>query len=302
MGKDKKARKEVKFKPAKIGLKDRLFKKLYADEARGLYLLVTFLPFFSGSWIAGGLVLDKIIPFVVATLVLIGTNFGETILFDKKIVFKKEFLLIFAAANVALLFIFYNLTNIISATLLLGISVLIFLLEAQLKNSSPRIIILKNIALIFRMSIYSYIGIMTQRYNHQPVFLHMVFGYVPACILAGSLITKYSQVFLNNAWKKSVSFKNKKEQEISRPGSLSRLVSVFLVIGPAVPLLLTPFDHFPTPFLAIALIFSPIIKTLESYFKSEKPDAVLAVDQANIALLMSVLLLGIGILIRLGIT
>lgn len=302
----KKARKEVKFKePAekKLTFKARIFKRLYSNEAEGLYLFVGYFPFFAGSWIAGGLVLDQLVPFVLATTVILVSTYGKRILFENQIVFKKEFSLILAASIIALLFLYYSYTAQLSICALLGLSALMYLLEISIHYSSPSRVILKAVSLLFRMSIYSIVGVLTQRYATHPKFVleYIVFGFVPGSILAASIITRYSQVFLNHGWKRSQLVVNK-GKEITRPASLSRLISLFIVVGPAIPLLLTPFDIFPTPFLAIAFGFTLIIKNLESYLKAEKPDAQLAIEQANIALLMSIVLLLIGLVIRLGVT
>ena len=305
----KKARKEVKFKKPdqkaakKLSFRGKIFKRLYSNEAEGLYIFVAYLPFFAGSWISGGLVLDQIVPFVMATTVILVSTYGKRILFESDIVFKKEFSLILAGSIIAMIFLYYNVTSQLSVSILLGLSALIYLLEVGIQNSSPARIILKSVSLLFRMSIYSLVGILTQRYVSQPKFVleYIVFGFVPGSILAGSLITRYSQVFLNHGWKRS-EIVVRKDKKILRPSSLTRLLSVFLVIGPAIPLMLTPFDIFPTPFLAIAFGFNFIIKNLEKYLNASKPDALLALEQANIALAMSFLLLLIGLIIRLGIT
>ena len=156
----KKARKERKFNSLikKIKFKDSILKKLYANEAEGLYALVSFLPFFIASWVSGGLVIDKLQPFFVVSIILILKNYAKTILKDKNLIFRKEFFLIIAAINVGFILYYYNLTSILSTTLLLCLSVILYYLEKELDNSSPKKVILKCFSTIVRMSIYSLVG------------------------------------------------------------------------------------------------------------------------------------------------
>ena len=62
--------------------------------------------------------------------------------------------------------------------------------------------------------------------------------------------------------------------------------------------MLTPFYFFPTPFLLIAIMFGKLIKAVEVYSKTEKPDQHVALDLANYSLLMSFLVLAVGMMIR----
>jgi len=282
-----------KNKTPKEGKFNTLLKKLYSNDAQGLFILVSFLPFFIASWTAGGIVLDKLLPFFLISIILILKNYGKTILSDQKLIFRKEFFILLIAINIGLLLYYYNLTSLVAPSILLALSIVLFYLESELDNSSPKKIILKSFSLLARMSIYSLVGIATQQYedNFQFSFEYMAFGFIPAGILVACFITRYTQVFLNNGWQK---------QKNERPAGLVRLVVLFLIFIPAVPLMLTPFNFFPTPFLLTAILFGKLIKTIEVYSKTEKSDQLVSFDLGNYALLMSLLMLVIGVLIRMG--
>ncbi len=281
-------------KTPKEGKFNTILKKLYSNEGQGLYAVVSFLPFFIASWTAGGLVIDKLVPFIIISVILILKNYGKTILRDKKLIFKKEFLIILLAVNLGLLLYYYSITSLITPSILLCLSVVLYYLENELDHSSPKKIILKSFSLLVRMSIYSLVGIATQQYddNFQFSFEYMAFGFIPGGILVASLITRYTQVFLNNTWEK---------QKNERPASLVRLVVLFLIFIPAIPLMLTPFNFFPTPFLLTAMLFGKLIKSVEIYSKTEKSDQLVSFDLGNYALLMSLLVLFVGVLVRIGV-
>ncbi len=286
--------KNSKKNSVKNKIQNSILKKLYSNEAEGLYALVSFLPFFIASWVSGGIVLANLQAFFVVSIILILKNYAKIILGDKNLIFRKEFFLIILAVNVGLLLYYYNLTSIISSTLLLCLSIVLYYLEKELDNSSPKKIILKCLSTLTRMSIYSLVGMATQLFDQDFIFSfeYMAFGFIPGGILVASSIAKYTQVFLNNSWNK---------QKNDRPSSLVRLLVLFLIFIPAIPLMLTPFHFFPTPFLLIAIMFGKLIKTVEVYSKTEKADQFVALDLANYSLLMSFLVLGIGIIIRMGV-
>lgn len=309
--KKNKKKKKVRFdpKPSVSGNTQKeskisfFFKKLYSNDSAGLYQLVTVAPFFIASWVAGGFIISRMTEFFIVTLVMIVGSYTGELEKNKKLSYKKEFKIISTAILVALIFWFSSVTSHLALTLLLAVTVLIQRLSEYIDFSNVKNIILKCSGMIIRMSLYSLIGIVSQRYVENPEiqWQYVVFGFVPGTLLAGSLIARKSQVFINSSWSRFSEGKNKKGEAVKRPAGLTRLLSMFLILGPALPTILTPFDIFPTPFLFTAVAFYFVPNILEDYLNESQADAVIAMRTANLALAMSALVLLIGIFVRFGV-
>lgn len=310
--KNKNKKKKVRFDakplveqsaPAKSGRFDFIFKKLYSKEAAGLYQLVTILPFFIASWVAGGFIIGRMEEFFIVTLTMIVGSYAGELERNKKLHYKREFTLVSTAILIGLIFWFSSFTSHLPMTVMLAATVLIQRLSEYVDFSSVKNVLLRSFSIVVRMSLYSLIGIVSQRYPENPniQWQYMVFGFVPGTLLAGSLIAKKSQVFINSSWNRYTEGKNKKGEKVKRPAGLTRLFSMFLIFGPALPTIFTPFDVFPTPFLATALAFYFVPTILEDYLNETQANAIIALRTANLALGMSFLVLGIGVLVRFGI-
>lgn len=291
---------QAQAKPKRL---DFIFKKLYAKEAAGLYQLITILPFFIASWIAGGFIIERIEEFFIITLIMIVGSYSIELEKNKKLNYKKEFTLISSGILVALLLWFSSFTSNLPLTLMLAATVVIQRLRKYVDYSSVKNVLLNCISMILIMSLYSWIGIVSQIYVVNPSleWQYMIFGFVPGTLLAGSLVAKKSQVFLNNSWQRFSEAKNKKGEDVKRPGGLTRLFSLFLILGPAIPTISTPLEVFPAPFLATAVAFYFVPNILEDYLNETQADAIIALRTANLALGMAILMLIIGIFIRLGV-
>jgi hypothetical protein len=312
--KGKKAKKKVALKPvnqtaakgeaaAKKKKAGFIARKLYSNDSEGLYRLVSIAPFFVGSWIAGGLFIGQMFPFVALTIALMISQFVPELERNKKVIFAREFKLIAAAAIVAVMIWYFSMTNNVGTTALFALAIIIEQLSNQIDFSTARNVLQKSISLVVKMSIFSVVAITTQTIalNPQIEWQYAVFGFVPGMVLASSWICKYSQVFLNEGWTRFHEKTKKDGRVVRRPAGLSRVFSMFIVLGPAVPTICVPFDLFPTPFLSCALAFYPIPKLLDKFLNETEQDSFIAFNTANLALGLTGLMLVIGILVRNGI-
>jgi hypothetical protein len=299
----KSAQDSEKGKTTRIRRRPSLISKLYANDCAGLYQLVIIAPFFIASWTAGGFVLDNMSEFMVLTLALLAANYIVELYNNPSMMYRREFRLLSSASIVGLLFWFDALTQLHSLTLLIGLALLMQILSGTLDHSSPRRVLLHSSTILARMCIFSLAGILTQRYDSDPNLRweYMVFGFVPGFVLAASFVARYAQVFANNGWKKSKKVTKKKGEVIVRPAGLTQIFSLILVTGPAIPTMLTPFNHFPTPFLLAATAFYSIPKILENFLHQHESNATIGLKTANLALGMTFIVFAAGLLVRLGI-
>src|SRR5262249_41217202 len=96
-------------------------------------------------------------------------------------------------------------------------------------------------------------------------------------------------------WRRSFEVVKKDGTSQLRPGGLSRLFGLLIMLGPALPLALTPLGHFPITFFACALPLYAATRIAESFFRRTLPESTVTVNTVTVAAVSVVLLLLIGV-------
>ncbi|MCB1512818.1 MAG: hypothetical protein KDJ36_18135, partial [Hyphomicrobiaceae bacterium] len=176
--------------------------------------------------------------------------------------------------------------------------------ESYQSLTAPLPVVIRAMSTVARMSLYGVLGILSQQWQadlaHYEFFA--VYGFVPGCILAAGFVAVKAHVFEKANWRRSRESNPVSEGQVSkvRPGSLSQLYSVALLLGPAVTCAGVPFGVYPTPFLLTALPFLAVQHLGERFWHQREDDLVLAGKTYALAGVATVLVLFAGVLARYG--
>jgi hypothetical protein len=281
--------KEPPPKPKKEKLS--LYQMLYQDDAEGLMRVVRFSPLITGAWLAGGFILSDVLVFAVLTAALILAYYTAPLSKRDDVIFIKDFKYVLYLVQAGLLWVFYSLSQQWLMGVIAVLASLLVLGSGFLSLKTPASVILSMCSLVGQMSLFAVLGIFSQIHDKKPEMLvqYAVLGFVPGMVLAAALAARHSKVFLDAAWQRSFSKQSKDGKELLRPGGLSRLYSMFIVLGPALPVALAPLGLFPWPFMACGLGYIFIPQTAENFLEEKQSDAQTAVRSTNIAAAMSLL-------------
>lgn len=273
----------------KEGAKPRVsfFEMLYSEKADGLFRFVTFSPLFFGAWLAGGVLLN--LPFVALTLGVILAYYTQGFRKRDDIIFVKDLCNLFYLAQAGCVGAFYYLTDAPIGSILFALMLCISFLETRLDLNKAFGVCCASFVIVFRMSVFALLGVLSLFFieSGDIVIEFGVLGLVPGSILAAAFIANNSSVLLDAGWKRSREVMHKKQGKILRPGRLTVMYSLFLVIGPAVPVSVAPLGIFPSSFLACTLAFLAVPKLADSFLRAKSDDALIAVHTANLAAVMS---------------
>ena len=286
-----------------VSKKRSLMEVLYADEAEGLFRVVLFSPLFFGAWLVAGPVLEQILPFAAITAACIVAVYTQTVHRQKReIIFSRDFELLLFAAQALLVLAFYSLTASAEAGVAAFFSLLLLNCYLHLEFASIFSVLLGCLAVIFSMSIFGMLGIVSQVKPGEIVLVleHGVLGLVPGSILAAVVVLRHLKVFESQGWLRSKLVQTKKKGEQLRPLGISRVYSLLLFFGPILPVAVVPLGLLPAPFLACALAFYLVPKRADEFFRVTVEDAVLLVKTANLAAGMSLLTFFAAVLAKWG--
>jgi hypothetical protein len=289
---------EVKTEKSEREKKRSLRQMLYDDDAEGLFRLVQFLPLFLGAWLAGGLVLDEVFVFLILTAAVVLAYYEGTFA-RQEVIFVKDLRLVCYLAQAGLLYLFYQSTNLLPATIMAGAAVILVQAYNHLSLKEPSSVLCGCVALVLQMSFFAILGIQSQLYKLSPevIWEHGIIGFVPGLILASVFVAKHARLFEKAGWKRSL-LKTRNGKTINRPGALSTLFSLMLVIGPAIPVASAPLYIFPWPFLSCALAFFFIPQLAQAFFERRMEDKTVALHCTNLAAAMSVVVFLSGVLAK----
>lgn len=271
------------------GWKASLLDTLYQNEAEGLRRLIRFLPLFTGAWLVGGMLLANVWQFITVSALALLSYFAAHPEKRKQAPFAELIDMLLYAAVLGLLCFLYLISNSPAFTLLTGaVLVLIWLSEKLVLESVFAVLLLSaerivEMSLLSLLSVYSQLELGTIAFHWE----YCILGFVPACSLAAAYIARYSYVFLNAGWQRSKEVEHPKKGRIVRPAGLSQLFSLLLLLGPALPVALSPLGLFPASFLLIAFAFFPIPKLCQSFLEGSMADVVVFFSSLRIAAMLS---------------
>lgn len=303
----KKRKKSPKKKPANkakpvASPRYRIGDLFFKNENAGLFRLIVFSPLFIGAWLASGLVLDEIWSFVLLTAAIVLVQSNESYRDKKEVPFLDLLQTIIYALSGFAAFGFFAITQHFAGSALLAISLVLLTIFGRLSRDRSINIIYLIVILLVLMPSFSILGIISQTFSHQQSLIvhHAVLGFVPCTVLCSSMVAKYSQLFIDESWVRARNVTTKKGEEVERPGGLTRLYSLLLLFGPALPVAVVPLGIFPTPFLICALSFLYAPKLAESFLNASISDQLIAVRTIHLAGGLTVLVTLAAVLSKFG--
>ena len=288
----------AKPKKKKLSLRELL----YADDAEGLFRLITFLPLFLGAWLASGLVLAEPITFLLITGAIILAHYEQHIR-RTDVIFVRDLRMMLYLAQGGLLFLFFQQTDDYFTILLAAAALMLVQAYNYLPMATPASVLCGCLALVLEMALFPLLGMESQLYKlaYQPSWQHTIVGFLPGLILAAVIVVKHSDVFEKAGWPRTI-VRSKDGKGTLRPGALSAVFCLLLFAGPAIPLSVAPMAKvaFPTPFLITALAYLLMPRIAQAFLEREWPDRLVALHCTNLAAVMSLATFFAAMVAKLG--
>lgn len=267
----------------------RLRETLLENDAELLFQIVTYLPLVFGAWLTGGTAMPDPTAFSALVGVVITGHYVQLFVRGRLAHLNEQKFL--RAAHViggVLIAAFSALTGSFAAA---GVLICWWIFNAgltQLPLDTPGRIALYCGALLAQIGSAAVLGAFSQYHHILPAL--GVLGLIPGMFLVAATVARKATVFEKRGWTRITMVKRKrKNDEVIRPGSLTRLFTLLLISGPAIPIALAPLGLLPETFLicAIPLYFMP---TIASAFQEELgEDARIAVVCVKLSALAAVL-------------
>lgn len=239
----------------------RLVHKLTVNDGEGLYNLCIWFPLFASCWLVSGLIIKNLNTFSYFFLPLI----GFFIFYNSQEQRKKN-----REYKVQIIPVLVLIVSLYSAYLyqiplkpILVYSFLVamafFVLDWYLQSEnihSILTVILKSIVPLAISSSFVFLGIFSQyETSFESTHLtYIVLGVIPGLVLMSRACLQFSHIFEAKGWEYQKSVETKKGQ-VMRPQAISRLIIGLMILGPAIPSLLMPFNIIPETLFVVSLSF-----------------------------------------------
>lgn len=265
---------------------------LTAHHSELLAQIVSYLPLPFGCWIAGGLRLPDAVGFGALLAIVVAHHYFEILHRGRyPLPVKKSWCLAVAAAATGV-FAWWSADLLASA--LAALYVILAFGGAVLPVTTPRAICLAIAAVVGRCSVLAMLAVYSQ--IHRLIGLTAIFGYVPAMHLGAAMIALHSAVLLQSGWIRSYAAKDRKGNDVVRPGRLAQAFAFLLIFGPAVSIGLGVLGVIPSVFIltGIPAYFMPKLAT--AFLEELAPDTVLGERCIRVAAIAALTVLAAGLL------
>jgi hypothetical protein len=150
---------------------------------------------------------------------------------------------------------------------------------------------------VISCSLSSLLGVMGVYAGAQTVeWGALALGIPGSMLFSSSLIVRYANLFETVGWKRGCYIKDKKGEQTLRPLSLTRLVSLLLFLGPAIPAAFS-FAHIaPSRYAMIGLVLFAAPKPAATFLNGPENDRWVAERVEQIAVLSPLIMLVLGLL------
>jgi len=274
--------------------KNGFFDLLYAEDAKIFKQLISYFPLISGSCLASSLRLEHGETFLLLMSVIFYQHYLDLITQGKLSQFRnKKTLFSLHVLAAGIIISFFLLTRAPLATVLLVFYCILALCRSVTEVANTRTLLFTLTALTLEMLLLAILGAFSQA---QVIFLPVALvGFVPATYLIAAEIARHAEIFELTGWRRTQAIE-KGEAKVVRPAGLTRLFSLFLVIGPLVPIALAPLNLLPVSFLlcALTIYFLPSLGT--SFLERLQSNRLIALRCIHLAFLASILSLIAGLL------
>lgn len=202
--------------------------------------------------------------------------------------------------SVAFLFLSVALFSSLSATLkhphafyVLAALFLSFILFYSVVVITPRQLLQRCALRIVALSSIALLGAITQ--SEAVIWGVLLLGYLPACFIVAGDILEFAPMLAEAGWQRTMSIEKDGKQQ-RRPGGLTRLLSLAMVILPGLLLLPIPFAIIPSGFLLVGLLFYPALNIIQDFQDEAQSDLQLKARGLRAALFAGLLMPVIALL------
>lgn len=171
------------------------------------------------------------------------------------------------------------------AAALLALTCALLAAVRMVRPESPMQVLLICTALLAVMWFEALLGVASQTERIVPAV--GVIGFVPACLLAASLVALYAAEFESRRWRRMRQATGRSGKIAQRPGGIAILYSSFLLFGPVSVFVLATAHKLPAPFLAAAVVLITAPNLAIAFQTSSLPNEVVFARTLRQAALMT---------------
>lgn len=254
--------------------------------------LICFSPLLVGAFTAsGGFSHFRADTFIQAVGLIVALNFGLEIRSQPQ---RKKWLS-FGLLLLAIV-LFSSLTTALKqqhAFYVLAVMFASQILFFSIVVTNAQQLFVRSILRIFGLSSIALLGAITQ--SEVVIWGVMLLGYLPSCFLVAKDLIEFAPMLTSAGWQRTITV-DKKGTEQRRPGGLTRLLSLAMVILPGLLLLPIPFAIIPSGFLLLGLLFYPALNIIQEFQDQTQSDGQLQKRALQAALLAALLMPVIALL------
>ena len=237
------------------------FKEMFrVDHPDAWFRAVMFSPFFVGSWIAGGFLLQEYLTITcTVVLVMAATYFGQVAKSAAAIRSEaKEHKAISLLIIALLVAQFFVLQNYIANLLVLAV-VVAYVTTGDLVFDSTRQLLKACVALIGGMFALTVLGAYIQLQEFYPATWWVgLIGAISGSLLGATLVLRHREVCQAAGWRFHRFVTDKKTgEEIRRPAKALQAVSILSIVIPSTPVILSGVQFLPISFLLYTIVVLP---------------------------------------------
>jgi hypothetical protein len=243
-------------------------KRLFHNQGEGLFNISLWFPFFASSWLVSGIVGQQYLTLSLVFFPLIFIFLHtEKQLKEESNIQPNTNMVFVSLITIYSLYLFYRDPRYVITVL--------FFIAAQSRLILPIVNFRKNnqsnfsfiVSAIFPFIFFTclmYLGMFSQTKDDFVVddLKYFILVLIPGTVLISREMFRHSQFLKLKGW----TFKNfihKNDKSIIRPGGISRLIVGLMIIGPAIPALLLPFNIIPKSLFVVSLSFLKVPKLAE---------------------------------------
>ncbi len=262
-----------------LSIKERLF----SNYAEALERITLWLPLFLGAWLSSGFILEHLKELAIVSLPLLVQFLFRSRKAEIEIAMEKE-VLIFTRVSpyISAVYLFSEMNR---PDLSICLALASLFLEGYFiaRENKSFFLIIKALSPCCFMAATAQMGILSQQKftSLNEVFLgYSVLGFIPGTVLTARKFLLSADKFSVLGWALGSTAMGEK----TKPSAYTKLVVFFIVLGPAIPAMLLPFDILPKAFISSSLVFF-IVPKIADIIQNTKDPQVLKVSSIHLTLL-----------------
>lgn len=282
--------KEFQYPQESLSLKERLL----SNYAEALERIVLWLPLFLGAWLSSGFVLEHLTELALVSIPILVHFLFRTRKAEVEIFMEREVQIVTRVLPYLSALYLYSETNRPDLGICLALSSLSLEGYFLARENSSFFLIIKALSACLFMSVSAQMGILSQqKYTsmNEVFWGYCLLGFIPGTILSARNLLLLVDKFTAFGWTLGSITKGEK----TRPSAYTKLVVFFIILGPAIPAMLLPFQILPKAFISSSLVFF-IVPKLADLIQNTNDPQVLKASTVNV----TILALGLEIIVFLS--